>query len=122
MAPSQIEFGKRIRELREAKRKTDPAFSLRRFAQAVGISATFLSKVETGDSLPPSADKVKRMAKLLETDADELLALAGKVDPMLSEIIREMPRAMADFLRTAREEGLTNIDIERLTRSIKKKR
>lgn len=122
MAPSHVELGKRIRELREAKKKTNPAFSLRRFAQAVGISATFLSKVETGDSLPPSADKVKRMAELLGTDADELLALAGKVDPLLPEIIREMPRAMADFLRTAREEGLTDADIERLTKSIKKRR
>lgn len=122
MTPPRSEFGNRIRELREAKRKTDPAFSLRRFAQAVGISATFLSKVETGDSPPPSAEKVKRMAELLGTDADELLALAGKVDPTLPEIIREMPRAMADFLRTAREEGLTDADIERLTKSIKKKK
>lgn len=62
------------------------------------------------------------MAELLGTDADELLALAGKVDPTLPDIIREMPRAMADFLRTAREEGLTNADIERLTKSIKRRK
>jgi transcriptional regulator with XRE-family HTH domain len=122
MVPSRLEFGTRIRQLREAKKKTDPSFSLRRFAQAVGLSATFLSKVETGVSLPPSADKVKRMAELLGTDADELLALAGKVDPALPDIIREMPRAMADFLRTARDEGLTDAEIERLTESIKKRK
>jgi HTH-type transcriptional regulator, competence development regulator len=122
MPPISPEFGQRIRELREAKRKTNPAFSLRRFAEAICVSATFLSKVETGESPPPSADKIKRMAELLGANADELLALAGKVDPVLPEIIREMPRAMADFLRTAREANLTDADIERLTKSIKKKK
>lgn len=122
MPPEHLEFGRRVRELREAKKKTDPAFSLRRFAQSVGVSATFLSKVENGESPPPGADKIKRMAALLGTDADELLALAGKVDPDLPAIIREMPRAMADFLRTASEAGLTDDDIKRLTDSIKKGR
>lgn len=120
MPPAHLEFGRRVRELREAKKKTDPAFSLRRFAQAVGISATFLSKVENGESPPPGADTIKRMAAQLGADADELLALAGKVDPELPAIIREMPRAMADFLRTAREKGLTDEDIDRLTDAIKK--
>lgn len=118
--PVNPEFGRRVRELREAKKKTNPTFSLRRFAQAVGVSATFQSKIENGESPPPSVDKIKRMASLLETDADELLALAGKVDPDLPAIIREMPRAMADFLRTAREAGLTDDDIRRLTNDIKK--
>lgn len=120
MPPSNLEFGRRVRELREAKKRTDPAFSLRRFAQAVGVSATYLSKVENGESPPPSADKIKRMAALLGADADELLAQAGKVDPELPAIIRGMPRAMADFLRTAREAGLTDEDINRLTDKIKK--
>src|ERR671939_383934 len=102
MPPSYSEFGQRVRELREARRKTDPDFSLRRFALAVGISAAFLSKVETGEAPPPKAEKIKKMAELLDANADELLALAGKVDPILPQIIREQPK-MADFLRTARE-------------------
>ncbi len=104
------ELGEKIRQLREAKKATNPAFSLRRFANAVGVSATFLSKVETGESLPPSADKIKIIAELLETDADELLALAGKVDPRLPEIIREQPRAVADLLRTVQEAGLNEFN------------
>ena len=31
-------FGDRIRQLREEKKKTDPRFSLRRFAEAVDLS------------------------------------------------------------------------------------
>ena len=116
------EFGRRVRELREAKKRMDPAFSLRRFAQAVGLSATFLSRVETGEAPPPNAENVKKMATLLDTDPDELLALAGKVDPELSEIIREKPRVMADLLRTAREEGLTEEDIEGITGNLRSRK
>ena len=115
-------FGKRIRELREAKKKTDPSFSLRQFAERVGISATFLSKIETGEFDPPKADRIIKMAELLGVDKDDLLALAGKVDPELGEIIRDQPKAMADFLRTAREKGLSAKELEDLTEQIKKKR
>lgn len=69
-------FGDRIRELRELKKAVDPTFSLRQFAERVGISATFLSKVERGEFDPPAPDKIKRMAELLGIDADELLAIA----------------------------------------------
>lgn len=118
MSPVKVEFGQRIRSLREEKRKTDPAFSLRRFAQTVGVSAAFLSKVEMGEALPPKAEKIKVIADLLGIDSDELLALAGKVDPLLPQIIKEKPR-MADFLRSAREANVTNEQIEALTKRIK---
>lgn len=114
-------FGKRVRELREAKKAADPSFSLRQFAVKVGISATFLSKVETGDFDPPSAEKIIKMAELLDIDADELLALAGKTDPELDEIIKTAPKAMADLLRTARDRGLTAEDLEQITRRMKRK-
>lgn len=104
-------FGARVRGLREAKKAEDPAFSLRRFAQAVGVSATFLSRAENDEGPPPGAEKIKRMAELLGEDPDELLALAGKVDPELPEIIRGRPSAMADLLRTARDQGLTEEEI-----------
>ena len=113
-------FGKRIRELREAKKRTDPKYSLRQFAQAVDISATFLSKVETGEFNPPAPDKIKKMAELLGVDPDDLLALAGKVDPDLPEIIRDQPSAIAEFLRTARDKNLSEDDFRALTENIRK--
>ncbi len=121
MAGHRKKFGETIRALREKKKLTDPEFSLRRFAQAIGVSATYLSKVETDEFLPPSEDKVKKIAELLGEDPDELLALAGKVDSELPEIIREQPKAVADFLRTAREAGLTAEDFEKLTEKLKKR-
>jgi HTH-type transcriptional regulator, competence development regulator len=100
--PGNRAFGDRIRELREKRKLTDPNFSLRKFAKAVDISPTFLSRIERGEFDPPKADKIIRMAELLGIDADQLLALANKVDPELTEIIQEKPQAVADFLRTTR--------------------
>ncbi|MCI0390765.1 MAG: helix-turn-helix domain-containing protein [Acidobacteria bacterium] len=120
MPTYNTDFGQTVRERREEKKKADPHFSLRQFAQTVGISATYLSKVETGEFPPPSAEKIKKMAELLDLNADELLALAGKVDPDLPEIIREQPKAVADFLRTAQEHGLTGQDFQKLTDKIRK--
>jgi len=113
-------FGDRIRSLREAKKKEDPAFSLRKFAQAVGISPTFLSKVEKGEFAPPAPERIKKMAELLGVDADELLALANKMDPDLSDIIKDQPKAMADFLRTARDTGLTVEDLRAITEKMRR--
>ena len=120
--PGNPKFGRRIRQLREAKKKTDPAFSLRKFAVAVGISPTFLSKVEKGEFAPPAPERIIKMAELLEVDADELLALAGKVDPELPDIIREQPKAMADFLRTSRELGLNEEDLRKLTKNLRRRK
>lgn len=111
--PGNAEFGKRVRELREKKRETDPSFSLRQFAAKVGISPTFLSKIENGDFDPPSAENIKKMAGLLDCNADELLALAGKVDPDISEIIKKKPKALADFLRVAN--GRSEEEIRKMT-------
>ena len=115
-------FGRRIRELREERKRTDPRFSLRKFAAAVGISPTFLSKVEKGEFGPPAPERIKKMADLLEVDADELLALADRVDPELSEIIKDEPKAMADFLRTAREINLSPDELRRLTNKLRKQK
>ena len=94
-------LGERIRQLREARRAEDPAnFSGRQFSLALGISPTYLSKIETGE-LPASAELLKEIAERLGTDVDELLALANKFDPALGTIIMEKPKVMATFLRTA---------------------
>jgi len=115
------EFGRRIRQLREARKKDDPNYSLRKFAEAVGVSPTFLSKVETGEFAPPAPKRIKKMAELLDIDADELLALANRVDPDLKEIIQDQPKAMADFLRTARDLNLSDEQLRKLTERLRRR-
>ena len=112
-------FGKRLRELREAKKATNPGFGLRRFAAAVGISPTFLSLIELGKFDPPAVDKVKRIAALLDQDPDEFLALAGRIDPELLEIILSTPKALAEFLRAVQDMNLDSTRINALTNMIR---
>ena len=107
-------FGATIRELREKRR-----IGLRQFARMIGVSATYVSKIERGEMPPPAEDRVKEIARLLDQDPDELLALAGKVASDLNEIIRSHPREMASFLRTAR--GWSGQELERLTKQATKK-
>ena len=107
-------FGPTVRAWREEKE-----IGLRRFADLVGMSPTYLSKIERGDFPPPGEVKIKAIAKELGKDADELLALAGRVASDLEEIIQQKPREMATFLRAAR--GLAKKDIERLTKQVERK-
>lgn len=113
-------FGRRVRQLREAKLKDNPEFTLRKFAKTVDISPTFLSKVERGEFDPPRAEKIKKIAARLGVDADKLLALAGRVDPELNEIIRERPAALPDLLRTVR--GMSEEELRKITDRARKQK
>lgn len=95
-------FGERVRDLREAKAGSNPSFTLRQFAQALKLSPSYISMMERGDLPPPKAENIKKMADLLGCDADELLALANKVDPELETIIKEKPDVVPDLLRMVR--------------------
>ena len=108
-------FGPKIRAWREEKE-----IGLRRFADLVGMSPTYLSKIERGDFPPPGEEKIKAIAKELGRDPDELLSLAGRVASDLEEIIQQKPREMATFLRAAR--GLTPKDLEELTKQVERKK
>ncbi len=106
-------LGARVRELREQKKRTDPRFTVRQFAKALGVSPAFISQFENGGAFVPKNEVVEMMAELLEVDKDELFALAQKVEPGVTGIIVEKP-AWADFLRTAKSSGWTAEDAKRI--------
>jgi transcriptional regulator with XRE-family HTH domain len=106
-------FGATVRKLREQQ-----GISLRKFAEQVGISPTFVSKVERGDFAPPGEEKVRRMARLLGQDEDSFLALAGKVSSDLPEIVQDRPQLMATFLRKAGK--LSDESIQKLLKQMEK--
>src|ERR1700731_746720 len=93
-------FGEFVRREREAKE-----IGLREMAKMIGVSPTYLSKVERDEFAPPAEDKVKAIAHIIGCDADELLARAGRVATDLSEIIKRQPVELAALLRTTT--GLT---------------
>src|SRR5438128_1251926 len=89
-------FGQFVRDRRTAK-----GLSLRKFAEMVGVSPTYVSQVEQGNCDPPTAERVRRMAEVLGENVDELSALAGRVPEDLPAIIRRNPTPIAEFLRAA---------------------
>ena len=108
-------FGATVRREREKLE-----IGLREMARKIGISPTYLSKVERDELPPPAEDRVVAIAKILDCDRDELLAMAGKVSSDLTEIIRRHPREIASFLRSAT--GLTAEHMARLAEEARKTR
>ena len=106
-------FGAFVRRAREAK---EPRIGLREMAKKIGISPTYLSKVERDEFPPPAEDKVKAIAKIIECDTDDLLARAGRVSSDLTQIIKEHPRDMAVLLRGT--QGMSDRERAKMIRSI----
>ena len=113
MAGKHDSFGRLLREKRSAR-----GFSLRKFAELVGVSPTYLSQVEQANVQPPTADRVKRMAEILEENPDEWSALAGRVPEDLPEIIQNQPTEIPELLREA--SGLTAEQLRKLRQQARK--
>ncbi len=97
------QFGAFIRDRRERLRREDPRFSVRQLAQRVGVEPSYLSKVERGETAPPSVAKILRLAKELNEDPDVLLAMAGKVSSDLQEVIRKRPELFGQLIRELKD-------------------
>jgi HTH-type transcriptional regulator, competence development regulator len=86
-----MRFGDRVRELRTAR-----GFSQRALGERVGVSFTYISKVENckldfGDY--PSEDLIRRLAAALDADEEELLLLAEKIPEPIRRRFFERPDA-----------------------------
>jgi transcriptional regulator with XRE-family HTH domain len=91
-----VRFGERLRELRKAKN-----LSQRTLGNRVGVSFTYISKVENekldfGDY--PSEELICKLAKALEVDEGKMLILAEKIPGQIRKQFFERPdvfRALA---------------------------
>jgi transcriptional regulator with XRE-family HTH domain len=106
-------FGELVR-----RKRVEKEIGLREMAKMIGVSPTYLSKVERDEFPPPAEDKVRKIADIIGCDADELLARAGRVSSDLSEIIKQRPRELATLLRTTK--GLSTDAVMNLARQAQK--
>ncbi len=109
-----MKFGKKLRKLREEKN-----ISIAKFARSVGISPTYLAPIERDVFPPPAESKVVRIARALDQDPDEFLALAGRIGADLRRIIYRQPRQAAEVLRAI--DGLPQAAIDELIEAARKK-
>ena len=61
MADNGLQFGAFVSREREAKE-----IGLREMAKKIGVSPTYLSKVERDEFTPPTEDKVRAIAQIIE--------------------------------------------------------
>jgi len=90
-----MRFGEKIRELRQAKN-----LSQRALGDRVGVSFTYISKVENekldfGDY--PSEDLIHKLANVLEADEGDLFLLAKKIPEDIRKRVMERPDAFRKF-------------------------
>lgn len=90
-----MRFGERVRELRKER-----SLSQRALGARVGVSFTYVSKIENekldfGDY--PSEVLIRKLAKALDVDEDEFLLLAEKVPEQIRKRVMERPDAFRKF-------------------------
>ena len=105
---------RRVRTLRR--------LGLRETAARVGISAAYLSRLETNQEKSPPAERVIReLAQTLEDEFLVLMHLAGRIPADVADYVTAEP-AIPAFLRTARELNYTGEDLMRLLEQDAKER
>jgi len=118
MADPRKTFGDLLRATRVAK-----GYTLRKFAEMADVSPTYLSQIEQGKvERPPTAERVKKMAELLGENANQWIAIAGRlpenVAADIADRMKQEPEAIPALLRATR--GLTAEELRRLTEQIEK--
>jgi HTH-type transcriptional regulator, competence development regulator len=99
-------FGQRIKNKRRALGLTQ-----RQVAAELEIDFTYLSKLENDRGEPPGEKTVRRLAVVLHEDAEELLALAGKVP----ESLRDRAQQDVAFARLLRRlPDVRNEDLQKI--------
>jgi len=111
---TKLLLGKLIRKLRKQK-----GLSLRQLAEKVSVSFVNIAHIENG-RITTSEEVIKELAKALDYDVDKLLAAADSVNEDIKNIIKKLPTAVPEFLRTAK--NLTEKEWKDLTEQIKNKK
>lgn len=107
-AGSSNRYGARQRDLRVAK-----GLTLRKFAEALGVSPTYVSGIENGTLPPPTPDRLTKIAELLETSLDDLIELAGRWDDVAKQAVEDRPEFVRLF-RAAKD--LSREQVEQLSK------
>lgn len=94
-------FGETIRDLRVAQ-----DLGLRETASKVGISPTYLSRIERGKERPPRPEVIKALAKVLAADPDVLFRLSSSTDPEVVDFLHEQHEVM-ELIRYIKQAGLS---------------
>lgn len=103
-----MHFGATLRLLR-----VEAGLSLRELASRIGVSGTYLSRVENGHDPTPTPDRLIAIADVLGLPRPVLVELARQTGPAVDGYVKRVPEAGALFLEIARR-GLRGPQIARI--------
>ena len=92
-----MSLGNKVKQLRDDKR-----ISIRGLGRLTDVSGMHISNIEKG-KVNASPELITKIAEALETNVDELLHLADRVDPEVVDVIQNNPQAVPSFLRSAKD-------------------
>ncbi|OGP25122.1 MAG: hypothetical protein A2X99_10770 [Deltaproteobacteria bacterium GWB2_55_19] len=110
-------LGARLKRMRSLR-----GLGLRETANKVGISATYLSRIENNaETSPPSEEKILKLAEVLNDNFDDLMRLAGRVPGEVSDLIKS-DSSMPAFLRRAKEDNVSATELLKMLEERKSKK
>lgn len=103
-----MHFGSTLRLLR-----IDAGLGLRELARQIGVSSTYLSRVEHGHDPVPTPDRLVAIAHVLGVSPTALLELGGQAGPELTGYMHRVPAAASLMLELARRD-LGQLELARI--------
>ncbi len=94
---------------------------LRETAGLIGISPTYLSRIERGKETPPKPQVIKKMALVLAADPDVLFRLASTTDPAITGHLNRKPELL-ELIRLVMDYDLSSSEITGIIKTIKNSR
>jgi L-glutamine-phosphate cytidylyltransferase len=111
-------FGTYIRKLRVEK-----GIGQRELAEKISVAASYLNDIEKNKRTAPKKELLKKISTILEIDLRILYDLAGssknQIAPDIEEYVLENPNVVS-FLRTIKENKISNEEIEQLENKFNK--
>ena len=104
-----MDFGHILKTMR-----IEADISLRELARTIDVSPSYLSRIEHGQSPPPTAERISQIEQVLDVPSGYLLSVTRGLDSGLTSFIREVPE-IADFLRLAKEKEMDSKDFMEIT-------
>ena len=113
-------FGETIKQWRLNLR-----LGLRESSKEIGISATYLSRLENNKENPPQADKLVKIARIYRKTEDEIFSLADRVPPDIEETYKKnevYKKKLPELMRTIAQQDLSSAEWDQFIKETKKRR
>jgi transcriptional regulator with XRE-family HTH domain len=87
-------------------------YGVRQLAKKIGVSATYLSRIETGHIAPPTEARIQKIAEILDTNFYILMGAAGRVPSDIASHFSHAPTQIMRLLELT--SGMSRSEIDAL--------